>query len=300
MFTRNIPVWGFYAFDAYLIIFMVITGVIFLWSTARKKERPPEKFKLLRGPGETQRRCVQKADENLFVYIFGGAFVPLMIAWVMLLVAGHLPKNLVLWGAAIAVVLFVASTVCAIIVLLRFLNRRRNDLLGYLGERAVAEQLDSLRLDGFRVFHDVPCEGRKKNFNIDHVVVGPTGVAAIEVKTRRKKRGRPGFEEHVVTYDGQWLIWPWGEERWGIDQLQSESDWLRKFIHGRTGLRVDPKPILALPGWWVTERVVGAFRVASHKVVREIIRKWKPQPLTPEQIDLISRQLDERCRDVED
>src|SRR5206468_5464612 len=25
-----------------------------------------------------------------------------------------------------------------------------------------------------------------------------------------------------------------------------------------------------------------------------------PQPLTPEQIDLISRQLDERCRDVED
>ena len=31
-----------------------------------------------------------------------------------------------------------------------------------------------------------------------------------------------------------------------------------------------------------------------------IVRDWKPQRLTPEQIDLISRQLDERCRDVED
>lgn len=131
-------------------------------------------------------------------------------------------------------------------------------------------------------------------------MVGPTGVAAIEVKTRRKKRGREGYDDYVVTYDGQRLIWPWGEDRSGIKQLQSESEWLRRFIHGRTGLHVNPKPILALPGWYVTERVVRDFRIASHKVVPEIIRKWKPQALSPEQIDLISRQLDERCRDVED
>jgi hypothetical protein len=205
-----------------------------------------------------------------------------------------------LLGAAFAAIAFVASTVWAIIVLFRFLDRRRNDLLGYLGERVVAEHLEPLRESGYRIFHDVPCEGRKKNFNIDHVVVGKTGVAAIEVKTRRKKKGRPGFEEHVVVFDGQRLVWPWGEDRCGIDQLKSESDWLRKFIHSRTALHVDPKPILALPGWWVTERVVGAFRVANHKLLPAIVRDWKPQPLTPEQIDLISRQLDERCRDVED
>ena len=279
---------------------MVITGIVFLWSTIRKKDRPPEKFKLLRSPGETQRRRVQKADENLFVYFFTGAFVPLVIASLVMLLTIRLPKGLVPVGAAVAAVLFLVSTFCAVIVLLRFLNRRRNDLLGYLGERAVAEWLEPLKTDGYRIFHDVPCEGRKKNFNIDHVVVGPTGVAAIEVKTRRKKKGRPGFEEHTVTYDGQRLIWPWGEDRCGIDQVVAQADWLREFIQKRTGLAVYPKPILALPGWWVTERVVGAFRVASHKVVPDIVRQWKPQPLTPEQIDLISRQLDERCRDVED
>ena len=279
---------------------MLITGGLFVWRSARRKERPPEKFKLLCGPGETQRRRVQKADENLLSWFFGGAFIPLVIASLVLLLAMQLPKSLVLVGAAVAAVLFVASTGCAIIMLLRFLNRRRNDLLGYLGERAVAEHLEQLRQSGFRIFHDVPCEGRKTNFNIDHVVVGPIGVAAIEVKTRRKKKGRPGFEEHVVTYDGQRLIWPWGEDRCGIDQLLAEADWLRKFIHSRTGLRVDPKPILTLPGWWVTERSVGAFRVTNHKLLPAIVRDWNPRPLTPEQIDLISRQLDERCRDVED
>ena len=300
MLAGNISIWAAYAFDAYVIAFMVITGGIFWLSTARKKDRPPEEFKLLRSPGETQRRRVQKADENLLFYFFGGAFLPLVIVSLVLLLAIQLPKKLVLVGVAVAAVLFIASTVCAVIVLLRFLNRRRNDLLGYLGERAVAEHLEQLKPEGYRIFHDVPCEGRKKNFNIDHVVVGKTGVTAIEVKTRRKKKGRPGFEEHVVTYDGQRLIWPWGEDCCGIDQVRAEADWLREFIEKRTGLRIDPKAILAFPGWLVKERVVAAFRVANHKVGPSIIAQWKPQPLSPEQIDLISRQLDERCRDVED
>ena len=135
-----------------------------------RKDRPPEKFKLLRGPGESQRRRVQKADENLFSYLYGGAFVPLVIVSLALLLSVRLPKKLVLVGVAVAAVLFVVIPVCAIIMLLRFLNRRRNDLLGYLGERAVAEHLEALRETGYRIFHDVPCEGRKKNFNIDHVV----------------------------------------------------------------------------------------------------------------------------------
>jgi Nuclease-related domain. len=180
---------------------LMIGSAFWLW-TARKKDRPPEKFRLLRAPGETQRRRVQKADENLFFYLFAGAFAPLLVACLVLLLAVRLPKSFAIVSAAIAVVLFILSTTWTVVLLLRFLNRRRDDLLGYLGERAVAEYLEPLRENGFRIFHDVPCEGRKRNFNIDHVVVGPSGVTAVEVKTRRKKKGREGYEEHVVTYDG--------------------------------------------------------------------------------------------------
>ena len=58
-------------------------------------------------------------------------------------------------------------------------------------------------------------------------------------------------------------------------------------------------PFWLCRGEYVTERVIGAFRVTNHKLLPAMVRDWKPQPLTPEQIDPISRQLDER-RDVED
>lgn len=130
MLKTNIPAWGVYLGEAYVAAFIAITIGLFLWRTARKKERPPEKFKLLRAPGETQRRRVQNADENLFFYMFGGAVVPCVLFWLVLVVAIRLPKSLVLWGALAAVVAFVLALIGAVIVLVRIMQRRRNDLLG--------------------------------------------------------------------------------------------------------------------------------------------------------------------------
>ncbi len=300
MFESKVPVWVIYAFGAYFFAFLLVTGGVFIWQTARRQERPPEKFKLLRAPGETLRRRVQQADENFFWYFFAGALGPLFLAWTVLFVTIRLPKHLVLAGVAVALLALTAGLIVASLLLLRFLRRRRNDFLGYLGERAVAENLESLREQGYRLFHDVRAEGRDKKFNLDHVVVGPTGVTVVETKTRRKKKGRPGSEEHVVSCDGTRLIWPWGEDTCNIDQVVAQADWLRKWIEKRTALRIDPKPVLAIPGWFVKERAVGTFRVANHKMLARTVTQWQPQSLTAEQIDLICRQLDERCRDVED
>jgi len=52
--------------------------------------------------------------------------------------------------------------------------------LGFQGERYVAEELNQLMADGFHVFHDVPFE----NYNMDHVLVGPTGVFVVETRQR--------------------------------------------------------------------------------------------------------------------
>ena len=300
MFSGQVPLWMFYAVLAYFVGFMVVVGTIFLWHVWRRKERPPEKFKLLRGPGETLRRRVQKADDDLVLYVLVGAFGPLLLGFSVLVVAAHLPKALVLGGAAVALGVFVGTVILAGLLLFRFLHRRRNDFLGYLGERLVAEFLEPLVSQGYRVFHDVPAEGRQKKFNLDHVAVGPTGIAVIETKARRKKEGREGFPEHEVTSDGNRLIWPWGEEDLNIKQVQAETDWLREWISKKTAIRVDPKPIVVIPGWYVKERAIGAVRVTNQKLLASIVAQWRPQPLRPEQVDLICRQLDDRCRDVED
>jgi Nuclease-related domain len=301
MLQHKVPIWMFYAFIAYFSVFMIAVGAVFIWQINRRKERPPEKFKLLRGPGETLRRRVLRLDENLFWYFVAGALVPLVLAWSVLIVAIRLPKNLILIGAVLALLVLVVALIVAATVLLRLMRRRRNDFLGYLGERAVAESLDTLREKGYRVFHDVPANGRETDFNLDHVVVGRTGVSIVETKARRKrKRCKEGRQEYEVIFDGKRLIWPWGEDRSGCNQVLAQADWLGKWLERRIALHVDPKPILALPGWFVIERKIDAFRVANHKMLPSLITQWRPQNLTPEQVDLISRQLDEHCRDVED
>jgi hypothetical protein len=299
MLSGEVPVWMFYALLAYVVGFMFVVGSLFLWHIWRRKERPPEKFKLLRGPGETLRRRVQKADDDLVLYVLGGAFAPLFLGFSVLVLAARLPRSLILAGAGVALLVFGATLVASGVLLFHFLHRRRNDFLGYLGERLVAEYLEPLSRQGYRVFHDVPAEGRSKKFNLDHVTIGPTGVAVVETKTRRKKKGREGFPEYEVTFAGNRLIWPWGEEDLNVKQVQAEADWLQKWIEKKTAIRADPKPIVVIPGWYVKERAIEAVRVVNQKWLPSIIAQWKPQPLTPEQIDLICRQLDDRCRDVE-
>jgi hypothetical protein len=300
MFTETVPSWMLLAFAGYFLLFSIVIAGIHVWRIGRRQERPPEKFKLLRGPGETLRRRVQKADEDLVFRLAMGAFIPIAVACGMLLIAVALPKSLVLPGAIIALVLFVAAVFVSARLLFRLLNRRRNDFLGYLGERLVGEHLDTLLPEGYRVFHDVPGEGRDKRFNIDHVVIGPAGVVAVETKTRRKKKAREGREEHVVRYDGRCLIWPWGEETCGIEQAEAQMDWLQRWIYKRTGISSDIKPVLVIPGWYVKEQAVGSVRVTNPKLLPSVIKQWKPQPLSARQVDLISRQLDDLCRDVED
>ena len=53
-------------------------------------------------------------------------------------------------------------------------------IAGGRAEERVGEELEGLRAHGFYVFHDVPLPGVG---NVDHVVLAPPGVFAVEVKT---------------------------------------------------------------------------------------------------------------------
>jgi type III secretory pathway component EscS len=244
-----------------------------------------------------------KSDENLALHLIWSALAPIGAASLVLMVVGKLQP--LTWttfgvGVGVAVLVFIVVLVVALRWQLRGLKRYRDDLLGYLGEREVAEHLMPLLARGHRVFHDVPAKGAKSDFNLDHVAVGPSGVALIETKTRRKGRARPGMKDHVVTYDGNQLIWPWGEDRHGLEQAIAEANWLGKLIHERTGIDTPVKPILALPGWWVESKARGVVTVVNSKNVAAAVEGKGQRVLSDEQVDLVSRQLDVLCRDVTD
>lgn len=285
---------------AYVLLFTVVVGTYAVIRKILRKERPPMQFKLLREPGETLRKRLNAADENDLVVLLIVALIPLLLSTGFVTICVKIfPQKAQLAVLIVAGILFLGTLPLSGIYAVHRLRRYANDWLGYMGERAVSEALTPLYAQGFRVFHDVPAEGAMKNFNLDHVVVGPTGVWLIETKTRRKRRARAGYKEHEVAFDGAQLIWPWGEERQAVTQVQCQARWLTEWIQRAAGIAVVVNPILALPGWFVHEKSVNVVRVLNHKNLPSAIIGRRKTVISNADADLIAILLGERCRDVE-
>ena len=136
----------------------------------------PAPGKLLRQAGQSLREEINRlCEERLIPFLF----IPLMfiIVWIVECVQKYAGRNLdpQFWA-------FIALLVTTYggFEIFRLRPRLRRLRLGERGERSVGEILDLIRAKGFVAVHDLPGDG----FNVDHVVVGPTGVYVIETKTR--------------------------------------------------------------------------------------------------------------------
>ena len=287
--------------SGYLVLFLIGVGGIGFWRIKRRRESPPLEFLLLRGPGESLRQRMNKFDEDFLLQLGGAAIAPVGAGLLTVaLLAWLAPQLQPGYGLAIIGVVFVGTLIAAGNWALRRLLRDRDDRLGYLGERSVGETLGELTERGYRVFHDLPAGLAAGAFNIDHIVVGANGIFAIETKTRRKEAPRPGHEPHKVVYDGKRLIWPWAEETHSLEQAEARSRWLSEWLHQTTGVEVNAQPVLVLPGWYVTTVVPGQVTVVNHKLLSGAITRAHKSTLAEEQIETITRQLEQRCRDVEE
>ncbi|HVU16696.1 MAG TPA: nuclease-related domain-containing protein [Candidatus Didemnitutus sp.] len=286
----------------YVLIIFAALFVAIQWLKAQRRPKlpfKPERTRLRRGPGESLQRRVQLMDENQLYLLFALMAVPILIGVGLLAVlqsAGFATPG-VRMGISLASALVIV--VLGAWYLAQEVIRRGNHYLGWFGERMTAEELEPLREQGWRIFHDVPGERGGHEFNIDHVLVGPGGVYSIETKMRRKGSARPGRKDHEVAYDGQRLSWPWTEDTYGLAQAARNAEWLRDWLAVITGERLEVNPILVFPCWYVTPpnarhpvSVVALPYLAGFVTMRNDV-------LNPTQVDLFARQLDQRCRDVE-
>lgn len=268
----------------------------------RSRFKTPLTAKLLRPPGESLRLKIENFAEKLndgsvlFVMVCGAVGFG---TW-RILSDQSAGEPAVLIG-----LLVIGYAVCVISGLKLFYVRRLmcDYELGFLGERAVGEELNRMMARGYEVFHDVPFEGRpgSKDFNIDHVAVGPGGVYAVETKTRRKqpKKDR-GMPRNVVEFDGAQLIFPWGRDDFGIKQARLNAGALGAWLRKAVGAEIDVIPILALPGWSVERKGRGDVRVVSGREICSVFPKAGiNRALSDNQIKQIAFQLEQRCRDVE-
>jgi hypothetical protein len=180
--------------------------------------------------------------------------------------------------------------------IVRLVERARNLRLGLEAETAVGEELNLLMKQGFGVFHDIPGD---KAFNVDHVVVGPNGVFAIETKGRAKLARKGDKSAYSVELRDERLHFPDWAGREPLDQATRNADWLRKWLSSAVGEPISVKPVLVFPGWMVERKGKSDVAVISGKECVGYFPKAKFATLSPKQMQQIAHQLDARCRDVE-
>lgn len=299
------PVYFMTGFAAFVL------GILFLHVFTRRRSRQerapfPENTRLLRGPGESLRRKAAALDEALLNEFLIACIVPATSLAIFLYLASKLGGGAGLVIAGLGLVALMTALFFCARRLGAVVDRRRNTALGAFGERIVSEHLEPLKASGHLVFHDVPAGdppagSKAPPLNLDHVVVGPAGVFAIETKTRRKGRTRVGFMAHEIIYDGRALAYPWGEDRHGLEQAQSQAGWLATFLQQQLGRPVPVQPLLVFPGWMIIRKGRGAVDVLNPKELAAAIAPdaGRPAVLDADTIDLIARRLEARCRDVE-
>lgn len=273
-------------------------GFIFLTKLSRKGRHPIGKDQsMLRHPGESLREEIAKLDERLETELLLGIGTPIGIAGMLFASLKWLPPG----GAILPVVgLITASYLFSLIYRIwrthKVVKRRRCLRLGLMGERLVADYLDPLKRRGYHVFHDAPAQGAQKAFNLDHVVVGPTGVFLVETKTRTKANATAQNDDYKVSLEGGAIEWPHYRDTDSVSQVLNSAKWLQTWIFQRLGRRVEVVPILAIPGWLTNETPSGVLRAVNPKRIAHHLATG--QSLDAESVELIARQLDSLCRNV--
>ena len=297
------------------LVLGVFWGLIWLKRRRReeRKERPPQREKLLRPAGYSAMRRIdalwekcmsavaQAIGAGVFFGLTVGTFYPLLAA----LALGRVTTRQV-WTAPGSDVIIVAALV-GIIALLwavrgfqavwRLDDELRNWRFGLRGEQAVAEKLADrgVAAAGYVAFHDVPGEGE---WNIDHVVVGPGGVFVLETKAKPRRKATRPQEEQEVFFDGKVLNFPWCYDRKAAEQVERNACWVREFLAGFGPKDLVVQPVIVVPGWYV--KTQGNYPVKAMNATYLVgYLKGAKRLFSPEQLETTIRRLDERCRVVE-
>lgn len=247
----------------------------------KNKKHSPIKNKPLNNPAQSlEKRRSEILDDKL---------MPLLVMAAMMLAMTFLewmryfnPKspNPIIWS--LMTLIFIIYVIWRI---WRFWPELRNLKLGIEGEKAVGQYLDKLREKGYQVFHDLQGEG----FNVDHAIIGPTGVYSVETKTLSKITGDANklyFDGVNIVVNGNVL------ERNPIGQAKAQADWLERVLLSCSGEKVKVWPTVLFPGWYV-ENEQRAFRevwVLEPKAFEKFLDN-EQKVLSKEKIDFLSNNL---------
>ncbi len=152
------------------------------------------------------------------------------------------------WMITLIALLASAWSIRRIVVL----NKQKTKLRkGLEGEQILGKFLEEQLMPyKYQVIHDLVCKNGEKTFNIDHVVIGPTGIFSIETKYWKKPEG----PDHKIFYDGKKILVDGkAPDRDPLVQAIAGARTVQDILELRTGKSYTVQPIVAFLGWYTTK-----------------------------------------------
>ena len=276
------------------IVFLIVLVTLSKKWTHSQRRRSPFTGDFLRNPGNTLLSQLDDVRVDLMGYAAASMTVPLLCSAIPITQAWW-SKQPVTTGGWFVYGAFGFFAVTYISVKLVVAVRRVQQLrLGYEGELAVGQELNQLMSQGFRVYHDFPAG----NFNIDHVVIGPTGVFAVETKARRKPITKDRRADACVEYTGTIFKFPSWKDQKTLAQADRQAQWLSRWLTSAIGESVTARAVVALPGWFLKQTGRGGILVFNGKRPDTLFPKVQGNRMSQSMIQRIAHQVEAKCRDV--
>lgn len=266
----------------------VVSFIVYNKKRISSLRKNPINIDLLRSPGESLWEKIEDIKLDIDAYLTTLPLLPLI------LYISYLQSNKAIVTTILLLLTGIITTSFAAYKLTNLIKAKNKLALGYDAELSVGQELNALMRDGYYVFHDIPAD----NYNIDHVVVGNTGIFAVETKGRSKPIQKNGKSEFKVKYDGKQLTFPSWVETEPLEQAKRQASSLQKWLSSAVGEMVEVKPILAIPGWYIERTNNQGIIVINGKNPLNIFGKSNGGTLDKKLITQISHQLDQRCRTV--
>lgn len=282
-----------------LIAVVLFDGILslILKRPDRRPSSPSREGRMLRSPGEGLWERMEVLRDQMQEELLDALCVPLVVAGVPALIVFALPledgKAMLLGLIGAGYVVSIAYRGWRIAGRMRELREVRRSLKA---DRVVADQLQSAAGGGFHVFHDAVLPGPQKPYHIDHLVVGPTGVYAIETKARERAAEAATGTAECVAYNGVTLEWPNGADIESPREALAGAARVQTYLHERLGMAVPVQPVLALPGWQVERAGHGTVAVVNPQQFPSLL--FGRPILDGRTVDAIRRQFDTLCRNV--
>lgn len=149
---------------------------------------------------------------------------------------------------------------------------------GKQGEKVVRDEIEPLIKQDYHIFNDVP----GKNFNIDFMVVGPSGIYVIEVKNPSKTHG----DDKISYKNGQVCLndRPFKKKK-PVEQVRRSANWLNEKLRHVDGHKADTiKPVVLFPNFLVDE-YAGDFWLMNPKRFVSHYVPVAPKVLNTSEID---------------